>query len=53
MVKNLLERFRKKNYKRQMNKNLQQKKEIKRKRTELYVKWKDYDNSFNSWIDIV
>ena len=24
---------------------------IKRKRDELYAKWKSYDNSFNSWID--
>ena len=24
---------------------------IKRKRNKLYVKWKRYDNSFNSWID--
>ena len=24
---------------------------IKRKGGELYVKWKGYDNSFNSWID--
>ena len=24
---------------------------IKRKGNKLYVKWKDYDNSFNSWID--
>ena len=24
---------------------------IRRKRDELYVKWKGYDNSFNSWID--
>ena len=24
---------------------------IKRKGEKLYVKWKDYDNSFNSWID--
>ena len=23
----------------------------KRKRDKLYVKWKGYDNSFNSWID--
>ena len=23
---------------------------IKRKGDKLYVKWKDYDNSFNSWI---
>ena len=25
---------------------------IKRKGDKLYVKWKGYDNSFNSWIDI-
>ena len=25
---------------------------LKRKGGKLYVKWKDYDNSFNSWIDI-
>ena len=24
---------------------------IKRKGNKLYVKWKDYDNSLNSWID--
>ena len=24
---------------------------LKRKGDKLYVKWKDYDNSFNSWID--
>ena len=24
---------------------------IKRKGNKLYVKWKRYDNSFNSWID--
>ena len=24
---------------------------IKRKGDKLYVKWKDYDHSFNSWID--
>ena len=24
---------------------------IKRKDDKLYVKWKGYDNSFNSWID--
>ena len=27
------------------------KKVIKRKLDNLYVKWKGYDNSFNSWID--
>ena len=26
-------------------------KSIKRKCDKLYVKWKGYDNSFNSWID--
>ena len=24
---------------------------LKRKGDKLYVKWKGYDNSFNSWID--
>ena len=24
---------------------------IKRKGDKLYIKWKGYDNSFNSWID--
>ena len=24
---------------------------IKRKSDKLYLKWKGYDNSFNSWID--
>ena len=24
---------------------------IKRKRNKLYLKWKGYNNSFNSWID--
>ena len=24
---------------------------IKKKESKLYVKWKGYDNSFNSWID--
>ena len=24
---------------------------LKRKGDELYVKWKEYDNRFNSWID--
>ena len=28
-----------------------QEKVIERKGNELYVKWKGYDNSFNSWID--
>ena len=28
-----------------------QSKRIKRKGDKLYHKWKDYNNSFNSWID--
>ena len=39
------------NYKRLINKNSEYKKIIKRKGDKLYVKWKGYDNSFNSWID--
>ena len=30
---------------------LRKKKVIRRKGDKLYVKWKGYDNSFNSWID--
>ena len=41
----------KKNYKRLINKNLVQKKVIKKKGDKLYVKSKGYDSSFNSWID--
>ena len=40
----------KKNYKRLINKNLG----FKKKGDKLYVKWKGYDssyNSYNSWID--
>ena len=50
-VKKLLERFTKKNSKKQIKKNLGQKKTIKIKDDKLYVKWKGYENSFNSWID--
>ena len=41
----------KKNNKKQIKKHLGQKKVIKRKGNKLCVKWKEYDNSFNSWID--
>ena len=32
-------------------KEFRMEKVIKRKGDKLYVKWKGYDNSFNSWID--
>ena len=41
----------KRNYKRLIKGNSEQKKVIKRKGDRLYVKWKGYDSSFNSWID--
>ena len=41
----------KKNCKRLIKKNLELKKVIKRKGNKLYVKWKGYNNFFNSWID--
>ena len=50
MLKKLLERFTKNNCKKQIKKSLELK-VIKRKDDKLYVKCKDYDNSFNSWID--
>ena len=51
MVKKLLEHLKKKNCKRQVKKNLELKKVIRKKGNKLYVKWKRYDNSFNSWVD--
>ena len=51
MVKKLLEPFMKKNCKRQNQKEFRIEKVIKKKGNKLYVKWKGYDNSFNSWID--
>ena len=41
----------KKYCKRLIKKNLELKKATRRKRNKLYVKWKGYNNSFNSWID--
>ena len=42
-------------YEKELQKTNQQgfriEKVIKRKGNKLYVKWKGYDNSFNSWID--
>ena len=51
MVKKLLEVFMKKNWKRLIKKKFRIKKVIKRKGDKLYVKWKGYNNSFNSLID--
>ena len=50
-AKKLLERFTKKNCKKTNQKGFIVEKVIKRKGDKLYVKWKDYDKSFNSWID--
>ena len=53
MMKKLLERFMKRNCKKTNQRekwNLEWKKLLK-KSNKLYVKWKVYDNSFNSWID--
>ena len=48
-VKKLLERFTKKNCKKQREFRVE--KVIKKTGDKLYVKWKGYDSSFNSWID--
>ena len=40
----------KKNCKRLIKKNLKQKKQLKEKEARYIVKWRGYDNSFNSWI---
>ena len=50
MMKKLLERFLKKNWKKEIEKSLELK-VIKTKDDKLHVKWKSYGNSFNSWID--
>ena len=41
----------KKNCKRLAKKEFRIKKVLKRKGDKLYVKWKGYNNSFNSWIN--
>ena len=51
MEKKLLERFTKKNYKKQIKESLELKKQSREKDNKLYVKWKEYNNLFNSWID--
>ena len=51
MVKKLLEHFMKKKLQKTNQQKFGIEKVIKRKGNKLYVKWKDYDNLFNSWID--
>ena len=51
MVKKLLEHFMKKNCKKTNQEEFRIEKVINRKGDKIYVKWKGYDNSFNSWID--
>ena len=51
MVRKLLEHSMKKNCKRKMNKKFRIEKVIKGKGDKLYIKWKEYGSSFNSWIE--
>ena len=51
MVKKLLEVFTKKNCKKTSQKEFRIEKVLKRKGDKLHVKWKGYDNRFNSSID--
>ena len=50
-MEKLLEYFMKKNCKKTNQKEFRMEKVIKKKENKLYVKWKGYDNSFNSCID--
>ena len=50
-MEKLLEHFMKKNSKKANQKESRMEKVIKKKENKLYVKWKGYDNSFNSCID--
>ena len=47
----MFECFMKKNCKRKIKKSWKIEKVIKKKGGKIYVKWKGYDNSFNSWIE--
>ena len=38
-------------YEKELQEEFRIEKVIRRKGNKLYVKWKGYDNSFNSWID--
>ena len=50
-MKELLERFTKNNFTETNREKFKIRETIKRKGKKLYVKWKGYDNSLNSWID--
>ena len=50
MVKKLLEHFMKKNCKKLIKNEFRMEEIIKKKGNKLFVKCKEYDNSFNSWI---
>ena len=47
----IIETFYEKELKKTNRKEFRIEKAIKRKGNKLYVKWQEYDNSFNSWID--
>ena len=51
MEKKLREGFMKIDYKRQIKKSLELKKQSKKKGDKQHVKEKDHDNSFNCWIN--
>ena len=51
MEKKLLEPFMKKKLQKKNKKEFRVEKAIERKGDKLYVKEKDYDNSFNCWIN--
>ena len=51
MVNQLLEVFYEKQLQKTSQKKIKIEKVLKRTGDKLYVKWKGYDNSFNSWID--
>ena len=51
MVNRSLEHFMKKELQKTDQEKLRIEKLIKKKGNKLYVKWKGYNNSFNSWID--
>ena len=51
MEKKLLESFKKNNCRKKNQKEFRTEDVIKRKDDKLCVKWKGFNNSFNSWID--